>query len=183
MIEIVQTLDKQKHDYIISLLETIKHNLKEDVSNYAVGRKRLWLGLEWNLRDKVFSEGFRHKELELFCKEIWKDVDVALITYSGELNLIGIKLHRDDTYADYLGYGVNLGNDCKFTYIQSYPGYKYSNNPMVPPIEHNLVLKPGDVFCFNTKNKHASYPNINRWSLNLWKSKVTLPQYITKFGE
>lgn len=160
-------------DWVVPELEANKHLLKPDPSNYAKGRLRAWLFHEWHLQRKEFlPPEIKSERLEQWCKEIWPETEIALITYSGEEfgPTHGISLHRDDSYADFKAVGVNITGTCKFVYLESYPGYEYAAEPQrhaeVKP--HVGFLQPGTVVTFNCKNQHSADPSSNRWAINLW---------------
>lgn len=155
--EIVQTI--RTH------LETTKHSLALDVSSYAKDRQRYWLQHEWDLLNKQFSPAVRDERLWKYCKTWMPDADLGLVVYGQ----IGITAHRDDSYADWRGVGINLGELDYWYYDCEYPEYKYTKNKN-PSNPQTYTIPVGGVFEFNTKNPHAVInPAKDRWAIFLWK--------------
>ena len=169
MIELTKNIETER---IKAYLETLKPYLKSDVSNYAKGRQRLWLGAEpllYRPFNSIPGHPVEEKVLDRFRELIEFDFDFCLVTFSGDPP-IGIEPHRDAGYADFLAYGLNIGN-CKFEYWNSKQTLD-KNFPSVPcEIPTVLNLVPGDVIRFNCKNLHAAYPSPNRWGINFWRKK------------
>jgi hypothetical protein len=154
-------------DWVIPELEANKHLLQPDQSNYAKGRMRGWLFYEWHLQRKEFlAPQIKSSKLEGWCKEVWPQTEIGLITYSGESGT-GIALHRDDSYSDFKAVGINITGECKFTYMLSYLGFEWSKE-RAPEKEEVHILTPGTVVEFNCKNRHSAEPGPNRWNINLW---------------
>lgn len=168
MFGITRTLDRATVDKILNIVT--KAELHEDVSSYARGRQRTWLNAHWDLKNKTFDreQCFINAELWSILKDVWPDADIGLLTYSGDANPIGIKLHRDDSYADYESYGIQLSGTCEFLYMGGYRDFKWEMNPE-PESQRSFQLKPGDVFRFNCKNRHSAIPSQGRYAINLWK--------------
>lgn len=178
MIEIVKTLDVDTLSKLQAWLEgIIRPNLKLDVSNYAKGRKTLWLRYEPQLNSSQVHQGFPVSD------GIWNRLqeliewrfDYCLITNSGSEST-GIAPHRDASYASYEAYGLNVNGECEFYYWESRKSFGYSKasitlDAKVDRPTHKLVLKPGDVVHFNSKNEHSAIPSPNRWNVNFWRKK------------
>lgn len=168
MLEVVQTLNSEQMEELKTILNSLKDNLQPDVSNYAKGRMRFWIEHEWDLAAKVFKPSLKHPRLWEICKDIWPQAQLGLAAFGP----IGIKLHRDDSYAAFEAYTINLGYvDC-WQYERIYPEYKWvpPNQTINPPEFIELSIKPGDVIRFNCKNRHSPVnPSNDRWSINLWK--------------
>lgn len=159
-------------DWVVPELEANKHLLQPDQSNYAKGRLRAWIFYEWHLQRKEFlPPQIKSPKLEQWCKEIWPEAEIGLITFSGEewSEPKGITLHRDDSYADFKAVGINVTGTCKFVYLESYPTYEWcKESDRKAETPHVGFLKPGHVIEFNCKNRHSADPGPNRWNINLW---------------
>lgn len=162
-----------------SWLEThVRGHLKPDVSKYAQGRLRAWLGVEPTLTSPTrLLQGMpvERRYLERLAEIIGWQFDYCLATYSGDVEAKGITAHRDASYADYEGWGLNVSGEAEFKYWEGRQSFGYS--PCVreytaqdPPTQI-LTLKPGDVTRFNVKNLHAATPGAKRWALNFWRGK------------
>jgi len=144
--------------------------LQEDVSNYAKGRKRLWLEAEPTLT-RNFSLTSAHHDSRTWnwiLKHVWPGADLGLVSRGP----VGITMHRDATYAGWEAYGINLGEPVVFGYRECYGDYRYGPQDDTAAITE-IQLQPGDVFRFNCKNPHGVLSPIteNRWSVNLWSMK------------
>ena len=160
------------------LEKTCRPSLKADVSKYAPGRLKVWLGTEPTLtsptrllqglpvEDKLIS---RLQEIVEF------QFDFALVTYSGDKTALGIEPHRDAGFAGYEAYSLNVSGECLFRYwngresfgaISDTHGYTAQDPPT-----HVVTLKEGDLAHFNCKNIHAATPSQRRWNINFWKKK------------
>lgn len=137
--------------------------LKPDVSNYAKGRMRAWIGTEPSLH-----RAFPPKPGIDVSDEEWAwlqgllafPFDYALVTWSGA-EATGILPHRDAGYAAPVALGWNLSGTCRFDYFEEETG-----SP-----SHSLALMAGDVIRFDCKKRHAAQPSANRWGMNLWRAK------------
>lgn len=179
MIEIVKNVDGSR---VVTWLETnIKPKLTPDVSNYARGRQRAWLGIEPTLTSPT-----RHLQgvavateyLDRLANLIGWRFDYCLATYSGDGEEgVGITPHRDASYADYEAWGWNLCGTAEMRYWMGRecfgrgPTVK-EHDPRQDPPTDVLQLQPGDVLRFNCKNLHAAYPSPRRWNLNFWRRKT-----------
>ena len=154
-------------DIIAHLNRHKDQRLRPDVSNYAKGRQRYWLQYEWDLKNRNLTTGIYDPKLWEFCKKWMPDADLGLAIYGP----IGISPHRDDSYADWRGVAINLGEIGSWSYDCQYPEYQWSpNDKCNPPNTKNYKVPPGTVFEFNTKNPHGvNEPAENRWAINLWK--------------
>lgn len=188
MLTIVQASINPK---VIEYLEENKHLLVPDVSNYAKGRYRAWIGMEAPLTDKVpFKEapfGYETplwKWLTLFCDKYLNFVpEVGLVHIGGadcsdpEDNPVdggggecGIKMHRDAGYADFRAIGINLKGVATFGYKAFYPDqdkWSKEGNPN-PPIQ-TVKMTTGTAVAFNCKNPHFAQVGPNRWCINAWR--------------
>ncbi len=175
MIRITKNIDTTK---ILTWCEKIlRPQLTKDVSNYAVGRERLWLHHE-----PMLFKPFHTKPAVECHPKTWNrlreliewEFDYCLVTYSGTQG-IGISPHRDAGYANYEAYGLNISGTCEFHYWndrQSFTGGVSSGfAPHTQPATDILHLKAGDVTRFNCKNLHSATPSANRWAMNFWRKK------------
>jgi len=160
----LQTLPDSRTSRIVTHLENNSVHLEQDISNYAKGRQRYWLNYKWDLANRHFSHGVKDTRLWNFCKEIFPKADLGLVVYGG----VGIDLHRDDSYADWRGVGINLGEIEAWVYDCQYPNFHWTptTNESNPK---RYKMNPGDVFQFNTKNPHSALnPAEDRWAIFLW---------------
>lgn len=168
MFKIVNTLNS---DVCQEMLDIAKRaELHEDVSSYARGRQRTWLNMHWDLKDRKFTKEncLRDARMWEVLKKIWPEAEIGLLTYSGEENPVGIKLHRDDSYADYESWGVQLSGRCEFLYMGGYRNFCWDQE-VDDEAEQSFELGPGDIFQFNCKNRHSAVPGPGRYAINLWK--------------
>lgn len=140
--------------------------LRPDVSNYARGRQRAWLQVEAPLGNtRPWQPGVRDERLwNWILENIWAEAELGLVAYGQ----VGIRPHRDASYADYEARSINLGEIEGWWYEPGYSDF----GPGPQTIRHALTYKlaPGDVIRFNCKNQHAVInPAPDRWSINLWR--------------
>jgi len=163
---------------IRSDLEQYKDILTSDVSQYAPNRKRAWLDAEWDLKHKRFIKAHpMHDRLRVYLQKLNIPFDLALIAYGAS----GISWHRDDSYANFVAYSVNLSTKpYEWGYQRCYPSFKYeAQNPKAKREIH--TLQPGEIIKFNCKNPHAALDHDDeRWSINLWTVKPKYKSELTK---
>jgi hypothetical protein len=164
-----QTLSVDQSLELIHMLEAHRDELTTDVSSYAKGRLRAWLPKAWNLRDKCWDASETTIRDDKLWKEIHKIVPaghVALVTYGD----VGIRWHRDDSYAAWNAWSIQLGEVEAWGYNPQYPDFYYETQGQ----ENYQVFQVGvgDVLRFNPKNQHAVInPAENRWAINVWQVK------------
>jgi hypothetical protein len=161
--QITQQLNDKDTNWLINQLECIKTNLSSDISQYAKNRQRAWInGLgEPHLSYPKISESIQHPEINRFIRQdLGINYDFCLAHYSGE-KAIGIKPHRDASYANREAFGINLGN-CKFTVA-----------------DKTYELTGGEIYTFNCKVVHSADPSPHRWGINLWTAK---PIWLSRIG-
>ena len=170
--ELALALDDTEQKQLVHLLETrVRPSLTPDVSNYARGRVRCWLNLEAPLSNRQdWRPGLQVPDLWRHLKTIWQRAgmggeapDTALAIY-GE---IGIRPHRDATYAANLALTVNLGR-VRWGWTPD----RGSND------DRDMVwqtLTGGEVLKFDCKHRHAAHPAPDRWAIVCWRSKIALP--------
>jgi hypothetical protein len=176
---------------IINHIETNRHFLTQDVSNYAKGRYRAWIGLEAPLTNNhTFVEApFTYKDklwlwLRDFCIEnINFEPEIALLHVGGAncsnpedkpINggggECGITLHRDAAYADYRAVGINLKGEATFGYKDCYGVQDRWVREQNPNAETEWVkMVAGTTIVFNCKNPHFAQVGPNRWAINAWR--------------
>jgi hypothetical protein len=155
----------------------LRGRLRPDVSGYARGRLRCWLGEEPHLgagrsRPGVEVDAATWERLEGWIG--WR-FDYCLVTYSGTETAAGILPHRDAAYADYEAVGWNLSGFATFRYWEGRKGLGrmpdvegYSENDLPT---HTVEMTPGTLVHFNSKNLHACQPSVDRWAMNFWRAK------------
>lgn len=154
------------------LEEEVRPHLESDVSRYARGRQRVWMGVQPPLdtetnHSQPFTSG-------LACQTFWDMLTViseetpwrtsrfanwfpetALVSVGGN-----ILPHRDATYADAWSLGINFG-PCRWSIASDRESAR-------PDFHMNLV--GGEVFMFNAKHVHAvSEAAADRWAINAWR--------------
>ncbi len=167
MITLVNTLANAEQ--ITAWLErSIRPHLRTDVSSYARGRLRAWLGKEPTLTSPTrllpgtpVDTRILHRLEELIG---WR-FDYCLATYSGDQNATGISPHRDASFADFEAYGLHLSGECRFDYWEARDANANK------PASTSLFLQPGQLLRFNCKHLHAATPGLQRWNLNFWRTK------------
>lgn len=176
---------------VVSYVEANRDRLTKDVSNYAKGRMRAWIGLEAPLTERhdFQKAAFGYQDwlwgwLSEFCNQHLNfDPELGLIHVGGadcsdpeEMPIngrggeCGIRSHRDAGYADFKAVGINLSGTASFGYWPHYPDQdrwsKEQNNPAQPQI---VQMQPGTCVVFNCKNPHFGQAGPNRWCINAWR--------------
>jgi hypothetical protein len=101
------------------LAKEVRKHLTADVSSYARGRLRTWLGVEPTLTSPtrlLTGTPVDGKILDRLKELIEWDFDYCLVTYSGDEKGIGISPHRDASYADFEAYALHVSGECRFDY-------------------------------------------------------------------
>lgn len=149
----------------------LDQQLRPDVSNYAPGRLRVWLQMEWQLRERDFVPAYRPSEAfwQRCCQLCYETggfcPDLGLVA-KGER---GIALHRDDSYAAFQAVSIQLGK-AEWTYDHQYPGYEWVPDRQLRPSDPQTIEVENEIIVFNCRNRHAARPlEAERWSINLWK--------------
>ena len=145
--------------------------LSRDVSNYAPGRTRAWLQWEGPLSQRQsYRPGLRNARLWDWLCECWRNAgypglpDLGLALHGA----IGIKPHRDASYANAQALTVNLGT--------ADWGWHPERNGQDANGLHWQTIEPGDVLKFDCKHKHASRRlDPDRWAIVLWTAKRAVP--------
>lgn len=159
------------------LVETFGPHLRPDVSNYAKGRLRVWLGTEPSLSPRGAPRPglpVSTSVLELLEALVGWQFDYCLVTYSGDTKPIGIAPHRDASYAAYEGYGLNVVGQCRFSYWNDRKAFGYARSSGInvngPPTDI-VDMTAGTIVRFNVKNPHSADPGPGRWGMNFWRAK------------
>lgn len=140
-----------------------RYLLNPTVSQYAKGRKELWIRRQCDLRKQAtISEGFRDERLEALGDRVLPgfDIGVLLLYQPG----VKINLHRDHTVFDSTAVSINLG---EATFLMAEMGKKGTElKPQYYP------LTDGDVIKFNCKILHGiEAVNTERWCIVFWYLK------------
>ncbi|MEO1592668.1 MAG: hypothetical protein AAFU71_15445 [Cyanobacteria bacterium J06632_22] len=177
MLEIIAVLPTQQQAKLRQYLNQHRSYLTADISRYAVGRQRFWLEHQAVLGSygKQYQPGRKLPRLWAFCQTTYqqallqaqlptRDVHLGLIAY-GE---VGIKKHRDDTYAAIPAVSINLSSQpTLWGYTPAYTGFEARQPKFAEEVVH--TLPPGAVVLFNSKNLHrVVQADADRWSINLW---------------
>ena len=190
MFEKFAQLDSSTTDAVIAHLDSLSNNLYPDVSNYARGRQRFWIGTEYplSLKYQQFRSGVRDKRLEEWLKATWEKSglsgkpEAALAIYGD----VPIKYHPDAPCAAAEAIQINLGGTV-FIHDTVPAGPKNRNGRIYTPtaaIEH--TLDKGEVTRFNCKHVHATVePQPDRWSIIVWQisnyGRRAYTEYLSRF--
>ena len=174
MFEKFAQLDSSTCDGVIQHLNSLSGHLYPDVSNYARGRKRFWLGTEYplSLKYQQFKGGVRDPRLEKWIRDVWAQSGLGGRPESA-LAIFGdvpIEYHPDAPCAAPHAIQVNLGGT-RFIHDSVVSGPSNRNGRLYTPsspIEHTLDM--GEVTRFNCKHVHATAePEPDRWSIIVWQ--------------
>jgi hypothetical protein len=161
-IKLINKVDSKSLEELRSFCQSIKPYMTSDNSNYAKGRKRLWLFHECNLRNTELIRGFGifDNRLRNFCQRVFPGCNIGLISYGGEGSTGTIDWHRDHTYSQPIARTINLG-ESTFGYDLNREGGD----------RRELKLRDGEIIEFNCKHPHAllSIDSKERFGINLWK--------------
>ena len=129
-----------------------------DYSSYALGRRRLWLFSEVDLRSGKISQGYSDRYLEELCQFIYPGCTQGLISYHGTIKGVksngSIKPHRDHSCVQRVARTLNIG-ECGFICG-----------------DDSAELRDGQIIEFDCKKLHSvSDCSIGRVAINLWKLK------------
>jgi hypothetical protein len=172
-IEIAGTVTMETTIAIIDHMnEELLPLLTPNIGGYAAGRQHLWLEHAWNLKDRHFEAGHHDERLWTWlCAEMERRFnwvpELGLAVY-GE---VPIRIHRDDSYADWVAYTINLGEVESWYYDSVYPGWGYSQRQAARyQNETTIYPQEGSIIKFNCKNPHGPInPGPTRWAINLWR--------------
>jgi len=165
MIEKISRISSDTLEELRELCFSMIPLMQDDHSNYAKGRKRLWLFHEVNLKTSEITEGYLNERLWKLAQRF--GCNIGLMSYGGKSmdsnGLIG--WHRDHSYAMPTAFTINLGS-ATFGYDLKREGGD----------RQNFILNDGEIFKFNCKHPHSLIEihsdirfGINLWTLNEWK--------------
>lgn len=156
--------------------DALPRYLTPDVSNYAKGRLRCWLGEEPPLGRGDSKPGVPVDDATWANLERWIEwrFDYCLVTFSGDPP-VGILPHRDASFCGFEGMGWNISGTCRFSYWMGRESFGRSPDlknytPEHPPT-HVVEMTPGTLVRFCVKNLHSAGPSRNRWGMNFWRVK------------
>lgn len=180
------------HPSLITYLEANRNKLTPDISNYAKGRHRAWVGCEAPLTDK---QHFKPAPFG-YDSALWTwlyGICKFRLNFEPELGLVhiggadcsepdsepidgrggecGIKMHRDAGYADYRAVGINIRGEATFGYRNDYiyqDKWSKQEKGVVSKLE-TVKMVPGTCVAFNCKNPHFAQVGPNRWCINAWR--------------
>ncbi|MEL6139704.1 MAG: hypothetical protein AAFR42_20140 [Cyanobacteria bacterium J06628_6] len=189
MLQVTTVLSKQQQSALRSHLSAHRALLSSDISRYAVGRQRFWLEHQAVLGSygKQYRPGAKLPQLWDFCQNAYQqaleqahlpahDAHLGLIAYGK----VGIRQHRDDTYAASPAVSINLSTEpTLWGYTPAYSGFEARRPKAADEVIH--TLPPGAVVLFNSKNLHrVVQADADRWSINLWSiSPRCMPYFET----
>ncbi|MEO0540499.1 MAG: hypothetical protein AAFZ80_06505 [Cyanobacteria bacterium P01_A01_bin.105] len=190
MLKVITVLPHQQQQTLRQYLDQHRDCLSADVSRYAVGRQRFWLEHQavlgsygkqyqageklpplWTLCQRMYAQALRQAELPL------QAVHLGLIAYGK----VGIKKHRDDTYAAVPAVSINLSTEpTLWGYTPAYDGYDARQPKAAEEVVYELP--PGAVTIFNSKNLHrVVQADPERWSINLWSISTRCMPYFNAY--
>lgn len=178
---------------MIEFVESHRHLLVPDFSNYANERLRAWVGSEAPLTDsRTFQpaafgyDSFLWKWLEKFCNDqLDFNPEIALLhvggadcsnpeekPMDGHGGECGIRRHRDAAYADFRAVGINIKGEATFGYQSFYPYQDRWTSPAEQnknAILEHVKMTEGTCVKFNCKNPHFAQVGPGRWCINAWR--------------
>ena len=157
----------------------IEPMMSADVSTYARGRRRAWLGPEPRLgarRGSNARQGYypgpwnTHPAIEAFCRYIWEEylpdeppLGPILVTSGTQ----GISPHRDASYARPIALTINLGDAL---WLHNRDRDSQARDGLT-----EMRLTGGEILAFDCKHIHACRPAADRLALHLWSSTFPAP--------
>lgn len=161
-------------------------HLGQDVSRYARGRRRLWFPNEAPLSA---SQHWRtgHRDARVWD---WITRTLAAHNFVPEVALASlggnISEHRDAPYADFVGFGINLGR-ATFYYRDVYRGLAWRRDQDEDAPLQRWDLTGGEIIRFNVKNPHfVEDAAPDRWAINCWrisrKERVRYETFLASLG-
>ena len=160
MIQKIGKISSANLEELRELCFSIMPLMQEDHSNYAKGRKRIWLFHEVNLKTSQITEGDFNERLWHLAQRF--GCNIGLMSYGGKSldsnGLIGF--HRDHSYAIEQAITINLGS--------STFGYDLQRNGGDRRL---FELNDGEVIQFNCKHLHSlvEIQSEIRFGINFWK--------------
>ena len=157
----------------------IEPMMSADVSTYARGRRRAWLGPEPRLGAKRGSNaaqgyypgpGNTHTAAEAFCRRVWQrflpeepPLGPILVTSGTQ----GISPHRDASYARPIALTINLGDAL---WLHNADRHSQARDGLT-----EIRLTGGEILAFDCKHIHACRPAPDRFAIHLWSSTFPAP--------
>ncbi len=137
---------------------------------------------------KQYKPGAKLPRLWEFCQTIYhqallqadlppRAVHLGLVAHGQ----VGIKKHRDDTYAAVPAVSINLSTQpTEWGYTPAYTGFEARQPKAVEETVYTLL--PGAVVLFNSKNLHrVVQADEERWSINLWSISARCMPYFETY--
>lgn len=160
--EIRGQLGKTLHDDVAKFMKDQLQLFKNaSQSSYAYGRQSAWMQFDCPLNQGgQFKPVQTPKRLWSWCEKIWEANGMTGLPEVGLANYgdVGIKLHRDATYAHQDCLMINFGPVL----------WQYDWDRGISTPEH-YTLDGGEIVSFNCKHRHGAYdPASDRWSIILW---------------
>jgi hypothetical protein len=193
MLTLIDILSADQQGALRDYLDQHQRLLDTDVSHYALGRQRFWLEHQPVLGSfgKCYQPAVQLPWLWRFCQEMYEQA-VAKVAIAptpkaifglAAYGKIGIKSHRDDTYAACPAMSINLSTQpTLWGYIPAYSDYEHRQPKSV--LEEIHTLPPGAVILFNSKNLHrVVQADARRWSLNIWALAPKCESYFQAYLE
>lgn len=162
----------------------IEPMMSADVSSYARGRRRAWLGPEPRLgarRGSNAAQGYypgpwnTHAAVEAFCRRIWRrflpeepPLGPILVTSGTQ----GISPHRDASYARPIALTINLGDAL---WLHNAERHSQQHDSLT-----EMRLTGGEILAFDCKHIHACRPAPDRLAIHLWSSTFPTPVILQK---
>ena len=175
--EVSHVLEESERRALVEHLENnVQGRLVQDVSNYAKGRTRAWLQWEGPLSKwRDYGEGVRDDKLWPWLVRLWQahgwpgTPDLGLAIHGP----VGIRPHRDATYAHANAVTVNLG-----AVEWGWHPQRQGNDP--EGLDWR-TLSGGEILRFDCKHLHSSRRlDAKRWAIILWQAKIPTPDQRAK---
>lgn len=165
--EMIRTYHQDSYAIRSWLESYVKPHLTPDVSSYAPGRMRCWLGEEPSLtsRDTRPALPISEETYAVFSSVARFPVDYVLCTFSGAESPVGIRPHRDAGYADHVAATWNVSGTCRMKVWMD-------RNATESGGFLECWLTPGAVVHFPCKHLHSAEPSTYRWALHFWRAKL-----------
>jgi hypothetical protein len=191
MLTLVDILSADQQRSLRDYLDQHHRLLEADSSHYALGRQRFWLEHQPVLGSfgKRYEPAVRLPWLWRFCQDMYHQAvtKVAIapppqaVFGLAAYGPVGIKSHRDDTYAACPAMSINLSTQpTLWGYVSAYSDYEHRQPKSVPEQIH--TLPPGAVILFNSKNLHRVVEaDAKRWSLNIWSLAPKCEPYFQSY--
>lgn len=201
----IKQVDLSQYSFFLHRANLAIDDLTPDLSNYAKGRKRTWIGCEAPL---TYSQPFKvcKNDYNSFLWVLLSDFCQTELNFKPELALLhlggancsdpeenptdgrggecGILSHRDAGYADYKAIGINLAGKAVFGYKDCYGTqdcWKKEQNPNAKL--ETVKMTQGTCVIFNCKNPHFGQTGPYRLCINAWTISKKRKEEFVKFRE